>query len=530
MMKKLFVLFTLSLVIEIYPQFIPESFSLSGEKKHLNKLFDSNPVSNTITDIVTIGDTVWIGTSRGVSVSYDRGENWTNFYNTEVFGDLGVSAVAYNKYDGSVWIATAQDVEIPGGETLPEGRGYKYSTDGGLNWSSVPQPIDDPGDSLIAYGINDGINLPFVRALPITTGINNVTYDIAFTDGVIWIASYASGLRKSTDRGQTWQRVVLPSDSLDEVTPYDTIKYALQPVAGDFGPDQNLNHEMFSVISINDSTIYAGSAGGIDKSTDGGISWRKFNHTNQKKPISGNWVVALKYNQSEQKLWAGTRRADDPMEFFGVSSTSDGGENWETFLDDEYVWNLGLKENDIFVATNNGIFRSSDEGATWILPNNIIDRNSGVILTTKEFYSVSAVEENGGVWDIWLGSGDGLAKLRETSFWQGEWRIYLASQSLVSEKETYCYPNPYSPKLDQLKIKYSTGGKDAPVTIRIFDFGMNYVRTILQNAMRNKTIASPPDFWDGKNDAGNIVPNGVYIYRVDVGSDKPLFGKIIVMQ
>ena len=147
MMKKLFVLFTLSLVIEIYPQFIPESFSLSGEKKHLNKLFDSNPVSNTITDIVTIGDTVWIGTSRGVSVSYDRGENWTNFYNTEVFGDLGVSAVAYNKYDGSVWIATAQDVEIPGGETLPEGRGYKYSTDGGLNWSSVPQPIDDPGDS-----------------------------------------------------------------------------------------------------------------------------------------------------------------------------------------------------------------------------------------------------------------------------------------------------------------------------------------------------------------------------------------------
>ena len=90
--------------------------------------------------------------------------------------------------------------------------------------------------------------------------------------------------------------------------------------------------------------------------------------------------------------------------------------------------------------------------------------------------------------------------------------------------------DPYSPKLDQLKIKYSTGGKDAPVTIRIFDFGMNYVRTILQNAMRNKTIASPPDFWDGKNDAGNIVPNGVYLYRVDVGSDKPLFGKIIVMQ
>jgi flagellar hook assembly protein FlgD len=38
------------------------------------------------------------------------------------------------------------------------------------------------------------------------------------------------------------------------------------------------------------------------------------------------------------------------------------------------------------------------------------------------------------------------------------------------------------------------------------------------------------DFWDGRDDSGNIVPNGVYFYRVDVDSDTPLFGKVMVLQ
>ena len=37
------------------------------------------------------------------------------------------------------------------------------------------------------------------------------------------------------------------------------------------------------------------------------------------------------------------------------------------------------------------------------------------------------------------------------------------------------------------------------------------------------------DFWDGKNDNGDIVPNGVYFYRVEVGDNKS-FGKILVIQ
>ena len=82
----------------------------------------------------------------------------------------------------------------------------------------------------------------------------------------------------------------------------------------------------------------------------------------------------------------------------------------------------------------------------------------------------------------------------------------------------------------ELKIKYSTGGNEASVTIRVFDFGMNYVKTIIQNAPRSRTIEGAPEFWDGTDDNGNLLPNGVYFYSVEMDNEEPLFGKIIYLQ
>ena len=178
----------------------------------------------------------------------------------------------------------------------------------------------------------------------------------------------------------------------------------------------------------------------------------------------------------------------------------------------------------------------SDVGAAWVLPGNIIDKETGIPLSTNIFYS-AASEGN----DVWLGSGDGLVKLTQTGIlWTGEWKVYFASQKLASAEETYAYPNPFSPKLDVLKIKYGTGGKQANVTIRIFDFGMNYVRTVIQNAprgnpyhvidQRGESSEGIIDYWDGRDDSGSVVPNGVYFYRVEFDEGDPVFGKILVLQ
>jgi len=61
-------------------QITPDSYQLSQERKSISKINSSNPISNSILDIIAIGDTVWLGTSRGVSVSFDKGENWINFF------------------------------------------------------------------------------------------------------------------------------------------------------------------------------------------------------------------------------------------------------------------------------------------------------------------------------------------------------------------------------------------------------------------------------------------------------------------
>lgn len=512
------------LISKSFSQLKPESFYLS-EDKLLYKVSAENPASNSISDILTVGDTVWLGTSRGVSVSFDRGLNWTNFYNTGPFGEDGISAIGY--YKGTFWAATVTTVEGTGGESIAKGTGLKYTNDNGVNWTAVPQPVDGPNDSIEVYGINT------LRTIPITVAEQNVTYDIAFTPGNIWITSFAGGLRRSQDNGQTWQRVILPTDSLNSISPTDTLdglNLCISPIDGNFCGEGWLNYRAFSVIDVNDTTLYVGTANGINKTENANSqypSWVKFTHQNQDNPISGNFIVALGHSptQIDDEIWAATWRAEDNTEFYGVSLTTDGGENWNTFLEDERAHNFGFKNVDVIAATDNGAFRTRNKGNSWILPNNIVDKKSGVALTTTEFFSSASEGE-----DLWLGSNDGLAKLAETTFWEGEWKVYFASLALESGSETYCYPNPFSPRLEELKIKYTTNAENKKVTIRVFDFGMNIVRTVIQNADRTKTLDDAPEKWDGRDEKGNIVPNGVYFYSVEAGDDEPVFGKVIVLQ
>jgi hypothetical protein len=487
---------------------------------HAASVTESFPPSNSASDILVERDTIWFGTDKGLSQSIDGGMSFKNFANNPPFDSKGTSAIAMN--DRIIWVAIATSF-TQDNQSIPQGSGLDFSTDRGATWNYIPQPVDAGLIDTIQYGINR------IKTLDVTTTANNITYDLAVTSSTVWAANFAGMLRKSIDDGATWQRVVLPPDvGADSISPNDTLDFDLSPASGKAGLRENLNHRVFSVFASNDSTIWVGTAGGINKSKDGGISWRKFSHQNQAAPISGNFVVAINEQRvgSSRILWAATVNAEASDEQRGVSYSSDGGLTWNTTLLGEFAHNIAIKDSIVYVATDAGLFRSSDYGNSWIKNGTVSDPTNTQRFSSTALYAVGTQGDN-----VWIAGPDGIAFTFDSpaSPFGAVWRVFRTYSPVGTSPKTYSYPLPFSPGQGVVRIHYGLQGHDAPVTIRIFDFAMHPVKTLLQSATRSATIEQN-ETWDGLDNRNRRVANGVYFYSVQVGGLDPAWGKILVIQ
>ena len=488
---------------------------------HLNVPVQSNlPKSNSVTDVLVRRDTLWFGTDKGLSNTITNGNNWNHFANTGTFDEKSITAVAMN--DEILWAATAYSTKQDG-ESLPTGDKLHYSTDRGQSWNAVPQPVDAGTVDTIQYGANK------IAALAVTTAVNNVAYDIALTRNTVWITSFAGMLRKSTNRGQTWQRVILPPDNRNSIKPTDTLDFDQAPTGGRLGLRGNLNHRVFSVFASDDSTLWVGTAGGINKSTDGGLSWQKFSHSNQVNAISGNFVVAL----SEQRwgarriLWAATVNAEGSDEIRGVSFSEDGGQNWKTTLLGEFAHNFAFKDSIVYVASDGGLFRSADFGFSWLRTGTIYDATNFQRFASAAIYGAGAKGDT-----IWVAGPEGIAFTvdRPALPFGSSWWIFRTYEPVqANPAKTYSFPLPFSPDDEVVRIHYALTATSSSVTMRIFDFTMQPVKTLLQNAPRLPG-REYDETWDGKDDFGRRVSNGVYFYRLEASASDAQWGKIFVLQ
>jgi len=191
------------------------------------------------------------------------------------------------------------------------------------------------------------------------------------------------------------------------------------------------------------------------------------------------------------------------------------------------TYDFAFKDSIVYVATDEGVFRSADGGSSWIQSGTIIDRTTGQRITTKRFFSVGVVDDT-----VYCGSADGLVKTVDNAanpFGQ-TWQILRAYRPVGNNtSSTYIYPNPFSPKQEQARVHYSTGGKNASVTVEVFDFGMNRIRTIIKDAARSGA-SEHDELWDGLDDTKRLVANGVYFYRVTLDNGEPAWGKVMVLQ
>jgi len=469
--------------------------------------------SNSVSHISVRGSTIWIGTSKGLGRSSDGGTTWERFGAVPQFANNGIFAVALR--GDSIWVSTGYSKDVEG-QSVQTGSGYTFSLDNGATWSALPQTLDARGDSLVTYGLNT------VKFLPIVVPEQNVTFDISLSKGTVWISSWSSGVRKSTDRGATWQRIVLPSKRMSSIAPTDTLlNYKIDP-------RQDNNYLAFSAYAQTDDTIWVGTAGGINRSTDGGSSWVKFTKDTQLEGILSDWVIAIDGQQFPwgTRIWTTNWPAEGANQQYGVSSSDDGGRTWKNHLVGIKAYGFAFKDTIAYAATEAGVCRTSDGGASWTRTGTIIDEKTHERITENQFFAVG-VQGN----TVYCGSSEGLLKTEDSPAHPfGErWEILRSYASLPSAASTYAYPNPFSPKSEAVRIHFAVPAGGASVTVEVFDFGMNRIRTVVKDAQRIGG-REQDEIWDGADDTGQRLSNGVYFYRVTLAGQEPMWGKIMVLQ
>ena len=84
-------------------------------------------------------------------------------------------------------------------------------------------------------------------------------------------------------------------------------------------------------------------------------------------------------------------------------------------------------------------------------------------------------------------------------------------------------PSPFTPNgdgvNDQVRIAYDLRDLDTPqqLTLRIFDLGGRIVREVVAVPSRSGSFDHA---WDGRDDSGQVVPPGLYLYQVDLATDE----------
>ncbi len=486
-------------------------------------------LSNGVTNLHANGDTLWAGPF--LSLTPDGGMTW-HAAEADSLSRSSNRVFSIDIEGDDIWVGLGFSSETEDGAFQAAG-GFLVSHDGGQTFTYRLPQLDNAEDTSVQYGNN---TLP---ALPVIVPEQSPPFDIDYdpVNDVVWMAGWASGIRRSVDDGRTWQRVVLPADDLDAISPDGTYDYEVAPRRGGQG---EFNFLGFSVLVDEDGTVWAGTPVGINRSTDGGASWTRKQYDGTPNSLTGSWVISIEEQPlpGRNPIWFASWDAGPEAEVadgsrFGVTVTRDGGETFDQVLIGERVFDFAFQGQTVYAAGERGLFISHDEGTTWRTVRNFIDPSQPdrIVRPNAEVFAVATTRDA-----LWVGTSDGL--LRSTD--QGNtWQLFRAEvpldpddapsivdRSAVPKVDAYAYPNPFSPVIDRLaRIRYDLDGSQ-DVRIRIFDFGLNLVRDLTdapQNAGAREVA------WDGMDDHGTRVANGVYFYAIETGGDT-FWGKLLVLE
>jgi photosystem II stability/assembly factor-like uncharacterized protein len=386
----------------------------------------------------------------GVWKTTDYGRTWTPLFDDQPTGSIGALAVAPSN-PSVIYVGSGEGLQRP---DLSTGDGMYKSTDGGKTWKHL--------------GLSDGQQISAIIVDP-----QNPDRVFVAVLGHPYGANEERGVFRSTDGGQTWQKVLYKDENTGAVAlAFDPTN--AQTVYADLwaarqGPWENGQ--------------WQGPQSGLFKSTDGGTTWTQLTKglpTTKEGLGRIGFAVAP---SDPQRLYA----IVDAPRLGGVFRSMDAGESWERVSNEQRVWGRGSdfaevkvdpKNKEVIYVANTSTYRSTDGGKTftaikgapggddyhtvWINPDNpqiiLLASDQGAVISvnggqtwsswynqpTAQFYHVITDNQ----FPYWVYGGQqesgsaGVASrgaFGQTTFW--DWR------PVGVEEYGYVAPDPLNPNL-----------------------------------------------------------------------------------
>jgi len=487
---------------------------------------------NSVQNMFANGDTVWIGPIMNSNIG--NALDWRIPENADSLVTGRGRMFAVNATGRRVLAGVATNAQRQG-ESVATAMGFYYSNDGGTEWSWIQHPLENEDDTTFTYGSE------VYTKLPVIVPEQSPSYEVEIFGDVFFSANWAAGILRSLDRGQSWERLILPPVNISDMQPGERFQFYNasgpnnqpdSPKEYDPRPNNSLsnNYLGYSVLVDQRGRLWAGTAGGFNVSDNATtadrseIRWQHFAFNLNPGKMIGNWVITLQEDVKNEQMWM-TNWSTSLSERDGVLQVDLDLNNFKKHLIGERVFDLAIKGDTILAVGENGLFISPDYGKTWINRKQITSPNS-FIRSEARFQSTTVTSDG----TMWVGTSDGIATTKDFLSWNiirtdvplnGE-TIYQDQPSVSS----YAYPNPFSQNVHQVvRVKFDVQNSQSG-QIRIFDAAM---RLIHQNDLQFGAAGSYEAVWDGKDQSGYIVANGIYLYAVEVDG-KTLKGKIVVAQ
>jgi photosystem II stability/assembly factor-like uncharacterized protein len=455
---------------------------------------------NTVTHLAVQEPVLWTGPK--LAYTPDGGRSWYLARADSLYNGRGTVYALHVEGD-TIWASVGYTRRMQSGDRvqfIPTAIGFVYSLDRGRTWRFRPPQLDTATDTVLVYGNNR------IRALPVIAPEQSVVYDLHYRRGQLWVAGWASGIRRSRDMGRTWERIVLPPRELAAVRPDEVYNFVLDP-------RQDFNFLGFSVLVDQRGVVWAGTAGGLHRSEDDGRSWRAIRASRAPDALAGNWIVGLAEQPGPDgiRIWAITWPAESGEEFALCVSQNDG-RSWDRLLLGERLYAVAFQGKRIWAAGTSGLFYS-DDGASWQHIRQPLLRSGAMLRPDWVAYTVAVQDSL-----VWVGTNDGLLRSSDGG---RSWDLLRVDVPLRPEApdprmppvEAYAYPNPFAPEDHRwCRIRFALP-EPSTVTVRIYDYALAPVLTLMQGAWLPAGVHEVP--WDGKDAQGRRLANGVYVYTVE---------------